>query len=92
MGALEVAAAEEKGVLAPVQGGSCGTSNPVTDLVTSDGAKHDREQKPLEGYNASVGEDAGSDQKRIARKKKTNEEAGFYEDDGANERSASGAN
>jgi hypothetical protein len=92
VGALEVAAAEEQGIFAPVQGGASGTANPIADLVTGDGAKHDGEQKPLEGNNASVGEDAGGDQKRIAGKKKANEEAGFYEDDGANERSASGAN
>jgi len=92
VGALEVAAAEEQGIFTPVEGGASGTPNPIADLVPGDGTKHNGEQKPPEGNNASVREDAGGDQKRIARKKKANEEAGFYEDDSANERSASGSN
>jgi hypothetical protein len=88
VGALEMAAAKEEGIFAPVQGSSRGTANPIANLVTCDGTKHDGEQKPLEGNNACVGEDSGRNQKRVAREKKTDEEAGFDKDDGANKRSA----
>jgi hypothetical protein len=92
MGALEMAAAEEKRILAAVYGSPRGTADPVADLVAGDSTKHDGEEKPLERNDASVGEDASGDQKRITWKKKPDEEAGFNEDDDANERSAAGAN
>jgi hypothetical protein len=60
-------------------------------LIAGDGAEHYREQEPLERNDARVGEDTGSDEKRVAGKKKANEKARFNENDGANERSASGA-
>lgn len=89
---LKMAPAEKEGVFAAIERGPCGAANPVADLVAGDGAKHDWKQKPFQGNNASVGEDAGGDQKRVTRKKKSNEKAGFDKDDGANERSAAGAN
>ena len=91
MGALEMAAAEKEGVFAAIKGGACGTANPIANLVAGNGAKHDREQKPLEGNDAGVREDAGGDQKRVARKKKAHEEPSFYKDYGANQRSATRA-
>ena len=92
VGALEMAAAEKEGILAAVKCGAGGTANPVADLVAGDGAEHDRQQKPLEGNDARVGEDSGGDQKGVAWKEKADKKAGFDEDDGANERSAAGAN
>jgi len=90
MGALEMAATEEERILAAVNGSPRGTANPVADLVAGDSAKHDGEEKPLEGDNASIGEDARSDQKRITWKKKADKEPGFNKDDDANEGSAAG--
>lgn len=89
VGALEMAAAEEKGIFAAVEGCSSGTSNPVANLIAGDSAKHDWPEKPLEGDDARVGKDPGGDEKRVTGKKKSHKEAGFDEDDGANERSAS---
>jgi len=86
-----MAAAEKKGFFAAVEGRAGGTADPVADLVTGNGAKHDWKQKPLKGNNARVGEDAGGDKKRVAGKKKANKEACFYEHDGANEGRAAGA-
>src|SRR5271156_3086478 len=70
VGTLEMAAAEKERVFAAVKGSAGRTANPVANLITGDGAKHDREQKPLEGNDAGVGENACGDQKRVARKKK----------------------
>jgi len=91
VGTLEMATAEKEGILAAVYGSPRGTADPVADLVAGDSTKHDGPEKPLQGNDASVGEDADSDQKGVARKKKADEEAGFNKDDGANERSAAGA-
>jgi hypothetical protein len=91
VGALEMAAAEKEGVFTAIESNASGTANPIADLVASDGAKHDRQQKPLEGNDAGVRKDAGGDQKRVAGKKKADEEAGFNKNDGADERSPSGA-
>jgi hypothetical protein len=60
-------------------------------LVTCDGAEHDRKQKTLQGNNASGGEDSCGDEKGVTRKKKSNEEAGFYKDDRTDKRSAARA-
>lgn len=89
MGALEVAAAEKERVFSAIERGASRAANPVANLVPSNGAKHDRKQKPLEGNYASGREDARRDEKRITGKKKTDKEAGFDKNDGANERSAS---
>jgi hypothetical protein len=92
VGALEMAAAEKERIFAAVKGSACGAANPVPDLVTGNGAKHDRKQKPLEWNNACGGKDTCGDEKRVARKKKANKKTGFYKDDRANKRSASRAN
>jgi hypothetical protein len=47
-----MAAAKEQGIFAPVQGSSRRTADPIANLVTCDGTKHDGEQKPLERNNA----------------------------------------
>ena len=60
-------------------------------LIAGNRAEHDREQKPLKRNHAGVREDARGYEKRIAGKKKANEETCFNENDRANERSASGA-
>jgi hypothetical protein len=91
MGPLEMAAAKKERILTAIKRRASGTANPVADLVTGDGAKHDWKQKPFEGDNTCVGKNASGDQKRIPGKKKTNEKAGFDKDDGADQRGAAGA-
>jgi hypothetical protein len=91
MSALEMAATKEEGIFAAVQSGTRGTANPITNLVACDGTKHDWQQKPLEGDYARVGEDSGCNQKRVARKEKPYEKAGFDKNDNTDERSAPGA-
>ncbi len=92
MGPLKMAATEKEGIFAAVESSPSRPANPIAHLVASNGAKHGRQQKPLEGNDASVRKDASGDQERVARKKKTYKEARFNKNDGANERSASGAN
>jgi len=90
--ALEMAAAEKERIFAAIKCCSGGATDPVADLVTGDGAEHDRKQEPLEGNDSRVGEDARGDEQGVSGKKKANEKAGFDENDGANERSAARAN
>jgi hypothetical protein len=91
VGALEMATAEEQGILAAIKGGASGAANPIANLIPCDGAEHDRKEKPLQRNNAGGGKDACGDEKGITRKKKANEEAGFYEDDCADKGSAARA-
>jgi hypothetical protein len=90
--ALEMAAPEKEGIFAAVKGRAGGTANPVADLITRNGAYHYREQKPFERNVAMGGKDTCGDEKRVARKKKANKKACFNENDGADERSATGVN
>jgi hypothetical protein len=91
VGTLEMAAAKKEGIFPSIKGSPSGTANPVANLVTGYSAKHHRQKKPLKGNDARVGEDSGGDQKRVAWKKKPDEEACFNKNDGANEWSAPGA-
>ena len=91
MGPLQVAATEEKGVFAAIESRTRRTPNPVAELVTNDGAQDAWKKQPAQGNHVLAGEDARGDQQGVAGKKKANEEPGFHEDDGANERGSSPA-
>jgi len=91
MGALKMASSEEKGVFAAVQGRTRRAADPIPNLIAHDGAKHDRQEKPLEGNHAGSRENSGSYQQGITRKKKTYKKTGFNEDDRTNEGRAAGA-
>ena len=88
---LKVAPAEKEGVFATIKRGASGAANPIANLIARDGAEHDWKQKPLKWNNTCGGEDASSDQQGVTGKKKTYKKARFDEHDGANQRSAAGA-
>src|SRR5712664_1131109 len=92
VGALKMAAPEEERVFAAVESCTCRAADPIADLIAHDGAKHDGQEKPLQGDHAGSGEDTGGNQQGITRKKKSHKKTGFDEDDRANERRAAGAN
>ena len=67
MGALKVAAPEEERVFAAVKSRTRRAANPVANLIAYDGAKHDGQEKPLQGDDASSGENSGGYQQGITR-------------------------
>ena len=91
VGPLQMAAAEKERFLAGVQGGARGTANPVADLIADDGAEHYREEQPLQGNQACGGKYACSDQQGVTGQEKTDEEAGFDEDDDTDNQRSTGA-
>lgn len=88
---LKMAAAKEKRVLAPVQRSSCRAAYPISNLVSDDRAKHGGKEQPFQGNNAAIGKDASGDEKGVARKKEAYKKTCFNENNGADERSAAGA-
>src|SRR5712692_10610038 len=91
VGALKMASAEEERVFAAVQSCTRRAANPVANLIAHDGAKHDGQEKPLQGDDAGSGENSGGHQQGITGKKKSNKKTGFDEDDEADEGGAAGA-
>jgi len=90
--ALEMALAEEERVFAIVQRGACGATDPIANLVADDGAEHNRQQKPLQGNDTRGGKDAGGHEQGIAGEEEADKEAGFDQNDQADEQSSAGAN
>lgn len=91
MSALEVAAAEEKRVFTAVERSSGTATDPVTELITNDGAEHDWDEDPFQGNNSGGGKDTRGDEQGVAGKKETDKKASFNEDDNANKRRAAPA-
>jgi hypothetical protein len=91
MGPSKLAAPEEERLFAAVKSCTRGAANPVTNLIAQDGAKHNGQEKPLQGDDAGSGENSGGHQQGITRKKKSNKKTGFDEDDEADEGRAAGA-
>jgi hypothetical protein len=92
MSALEMAAAEEERIFAFVESRAGGAADPVADLIADDGTKHDGKQQPFQRNNVCGGENAGGDEQGIAGKEKADEETGFDEDNGADQRGAASSN
>src|SRR5882724_624868 len=90
--ALQMTTAEEERVLAFVQRRSCGTANPVADLVANDGAEHYGQEQPAEGKKAASSKNSRRDEQGVARKKEADKKTGFDKHDAADERRAAGAN
>jgi hypothetical protein len=88
MRALKMAAAEEEGIFSAVERRAGRAADPITDLVTHDGAKHYREQQPLQGDDVGRRKNPCGDQQGITGEKKADKKSGFDENDAANERSA----
>ena len=92
MGPLKVASPEEERIFAAVQRGTRRAANPVADLVTYNGAKHDRQEKPFEWDHAGSGKNSSGHQQGIPRKEKSHKKTGFNENDRADEGRSAGAN
>jgi len=92
VGAMEMAFAEKKGVLAAIEGGTGSAADPIANLVAHDGTEHGGNQDPTEGDDAGSGKDSGSDEERVARKEETNEKAGLHEDDQTHQKRATSTN
>jgi hypothetical protein len=91
MGALEVAATEEEGVFAAIQGRTRRAANPIPQLVTHDRAENARKPQPAKGEYILASEDARGNEKGIAGKEEADEKPGLHKDDKANERGSSPA-
>lgn len=92
VGALEMAASKEQGVLTAVESCSRRPADPVADLIADNGAKHDREKEPFEGNPVRQGgKNAGGDEQGITGEKEAHKKAGFDENNDADERGAAGA-
>jgi hypothetical protein len=83
--ALQMALAEQQGILAPVESLARLPANPIADLVAHDCAHGNKEQEFSEVQLPGGGEYARRDEEGIARKKKSDKETRFYEDDGTHE-------
>jgi len=86
-----MALTEEERILAFVQRGSSGATNPVANLVADDGAEHHRQENPSQRDDAGGGKDAGRNEQGIAGEKKTNKEAGFDKNNQADEQGSAGS-
>src|SRR6266404_9506767 len=91
MSPLKMAAAEEERVLAAVESHARRAADPIANLIADDGAKHNRQQEPLEGNHTRGGKNPGGDEQGITGKKEADEKTSFNEDDRADQRSAAGA-
>src|SRR5208283_2590976 len=85
VGSQEMAAAKEQRIFTTVQRRPRGASNPIAQLIASNGQEDARQKQPAKRNQVLACENAGSDEQRIARQKEPNEKACLHKNDGANE-------
>ena|SRR5579863_4430086 len=73
VGALQVTAAEEEGILPAVESGAGAAANPVAELISSNRAENSRYEKPAKRDDVLAGENPSGDQKGIAGEKEADE-------------------
>src|SRR5713101_5959575 len=83
VGPQKVTAPKEKRVFASIERWTCRTANPVSELITNNCAEYAGKEQPRKRDHVLAGEDAGGDQKRIAREKKADKKSRLSKDDGA---------
>src|SRR5579885_1813924 len=92
VGALQMAAAENEGILALIKRGARRAANPITDLIAEDGAEGEGDNKGGKRNLAGGGKNSRRHQQRITGKKKARAEAGLNENDHADDERAAPLN
>ena len=74
-----MASAKEERVSTFIERRAGTTANPVSELVTNNGAENSRDKKPTKRDHVLARKNAGRDEQGIAGQEKSNEQAGLDE-------------